>query len=99
MGSINVTIDYKTLYDEITRELNNVKEKYNKLVEEFETLKSERDYWKEQYVNADKLNQFLSETPGVKEPGNTPMENRIAQGKMTGKWTSYDKMENFDIFS
>lgn len=76
--------DYKTLY--------------NMLLEDYKRVKDERDYWKEQYVNADKLNQLLSETPDVKNPGNTPIENRKAQGKMTGEWTSYDKMENFDIF-
>jgi hypothetical protein len=77
--------DYKTLY--------------NALLEDYTRVKEERDYWKEQYVNADKLNSLLSEVPGIKNPGNTPTENRKAQGKMTGNWTSYDKMENFDIFS
>lgn len=77
--------DYKVLYDA--------------LLEDYKRVKEERDYWKEQYVNADKLNSLLSEVPGIKNPGNTPTENRKAQGKMTGNWTSYDKMENFDIFS
>lgn len=76
--------DYKVLYDA--------------LLEDYKRVKDERDYWKEQYVNADKLNQLLSETSDVKKPVNTPIENRKAQGKMTGTWTSYDKMENFDIF-
>ena len=77
----------------------NYKELYESLLKEFNAIKAERDYWKEQYVNADKLNSLLSETPGIKNPGNTPIENSKAQGKMTGEWTSYDKMENFDIFS
>jgi len=77
----------------------NYKELYESLLKEFNNIKAERDYWKEQYVNADKLNQLLSETPGIKNPENTPTENRKVQGKMTGNWTSYDKMENFDIFS
>ena len=74
------------------------KELYESLLIEFNRVKEERDYWKDQYVNADKLNNLLSETPGIKNPGNTPIENRKAQGKMNGQWTSYDKMENFDIF-
>ena len=76
----------------------NYKELYESLLIEFNRVKEERDYWKEQYVNADKLNQLLSETPDIKKQENTPTENRKAQGKMTGNWTSYDKMENFDIF-
>ena len=77
----------------------NYKELYESLLKEFNTIKAERDYWKEQYVNADKINNLLSEAPGIKNPGNTPIENRKAQGKMNGQWTSYDKVENFDIFS
>ena len=76
------------------------KELYFDLVKKYNDLKEERDYWKEQYVNADNLNKLLSEDPFKEEPkGNTPTENRKAQGKMTGEWTSYDKVENFDIFS
>lgn len=76
------------------------KELYFDLVKKYNELKDERDYWKEQYVNADNLNKLLSEDPFTEEPkGNTPTENRKAQGKMTGEWTSYDKVENFDIFS
>ena len=78
----------------------NYKELYENLLIEFNRVKEERDYWKEQYVNADNLNKLLSEDPFKEEPkGNTPIENRKAQGKMTGQWTSYDKVENFDIFS
>ena len=77
----------------------NYKELYENLLIEFNRVKEERDYWKEQYVNADNLNQLLGETPLKEETkGNTPTENRKAQGKMTGQWTSYDKIENFDIF-
>ena len=44
--------------------------------------------------------ECCGEDPFKEEPkGNTPIENRKAQGKMTGQWTSYDKVENFDIFS
>ena len=76
------------------------KELYFDLVNKYNELKDERDYWKEQYVNADNLNKLLSEDTFKEEPkGNTPTENRKAQGKMTGEWTSYDKVENFDIFS
>ena len=76
------------------------KELYFDLMKKYNELKDERDYWKEQYVNADNLNKLLSEDPVKEEPkGNTPTENRKAQGKMTGEWTSYDKVENFDIFS
>ena len=76
------------------------KELYFDLVKKYNDLKDERDYWKEQYVNADSLNKLLREDPFKEEPkGNTPTENRKAQGKMTGEWTSYDKVENFDIFS
>lgn len=76
------------------------KELYFDLVKKYNELKYERDYWKEQYVNADNLNKLLSEDPVKEEPkGNTPTENRKAHGKMTGEWTSYDKVENFDIFS
>ena len=74
------------------------KKLYEALLEDYNRVKAERDYWKEQYVNADNLNNLLSETPGIKNPGNTPIENRKAQGKMNGQWTSYDKVENFDIF-
>lgn len=76
------------------------KELYFDLVKKYNDLKEERDYWKEQYINADSLNQLLSEDSFNEEPkGNTPIENRKVQGKMTGEWTSYDKVENFDIFS
>ena len=85
MVEINDDINYKELYENLLIEFNRVKE--------------ERDYWKEQYVNADNLNQLLSETSFKEPKGNTPTENRKSQGKMTGQWTSYDKMENFDIFS
>ena len=72
----------------------------NRLEKKYKELEEERDYWKEQYVNADNLNKLLSEDSFKEEPkGNTPIENRKAQGKMTGQWTSYDKVENFDIFS
>ena len=78
----------------------NYKELYENLLIEFNRVKEERDYWKEQYVNADNLNKLLSEDPFKEESkGNTPTENRKAQGKMSGEWTSYDKVENFDIFS
>ena len=84
--TINTEVSYKELYFDL-------KKKYNELEEE-------RDYWKEQYVNADSLNKLLSEDSFNEEPkGNTPIENRKAQGKLTGEWTSYDKVENFDIFS
>lgn len=76
--------DYKTLY--------------NMLLEDYNKVKAERDYWKEQYVNADNLNKLLADVPQTPK-GPTPTENRQSQGKMTGKWTSYDKMENFDIFN
>ena len=76
------------------------KDLYFDLVKKYNDLKDERDYWKEQYVNADSLNKLLSEDSFNEEPkGNTPTENRKAQGKMTGEWKSYDKVENFDIFS
>ena len=78
----------------------NYKELYENLLIEFNRVKEERDYWKEQYVNADNLNQLLGETPLKEETkGNTPIENRKEQGKLAGQWTSYDKVENFDIFS
>lgn len=86
INTVNTEASYKELYFDLEK-------KYNE-------LKEERDYWKEQYVNADSLNKLLSEDPFNEEPkGNTPIENRKAQGKMTGQWTSYDKVENFDIFS
>lgn len=86
INTANTEVSYKELYFDLEK-------KYNE-------LKEERDYWKEQYVNADSLNKLLSEDPFNEEPkGNTPIENRKAQGKMTGQWTSYDKVENFDIFS
>ena len=76
------------------------KELYFDLVKKYNELKDERDYWKEQYVNADNLNKLLSEDTFKEESkGNTPTVNRKAQVKMTGEWTSYDKVENFDIFS
>ena len=76
------------------------KELYFDLVKKYNDLKEERDYWKEQYTNVDALNQLLANDPFKEEPkGNTPIENRKAQGKLTGEWTSYDKVENFDIFS
>ena len=97
MGSINVTIDYKALYDEIMTELTKVKEKYNKLVEEFEALKEERDNWKQMYIDTDKVLQLMSENP-VPAPGPTPSENRRIQNNFQGQWKeSIDS--NFDIFS
>ena len=84
--TINTEVSYKELYFDLTKK--------------YKELEEERDYWKEQYVNADNLNKLLSEDPFKEESkGNTPTENRKAQGKMTGEWTSYDKVENFDIFS
>ena len=86
VGTINTEVSYKELYFDLVKKYND--------------LKDERDYWKEQYVNADSLNKLLSEDSFNEEPkGNTSIENRKAQGKMTGEWTSYDKVENFDIFS
>ena len=84
--TINTEVSYKELYFDLEKK--------------YKELEEERDYWKEQYVNADNLNKLLSEDPFKEESkGNTPIENRKAQGKMTGEWTSYDKVENFDIFS
>ena len=84
--TINTEVSYKELYFDLEKK--------------YKELEEERDYWKEQYVNADNLNKLLSEDSFNEEPkGNTPIENRKAQGKMTGEWTSYDKVENFDIFS
>ena len=86
MVEINDDINYKELYENLLIEFNRVKE--------------ERDYWKQAYIEADKLNQLLGENPFNESPkGNTPIENRKAEGKLTGQWTSYDKVENFDIFS
>lgn len=75
------------------------KELYFDLVKKYNELKEECDNWKQAYIEVDKINQLLSETPLKEESkGNTPTENRKAQGKLNGQWTSYDKMENFDIF-
>ena len=75
------------------------KELYFDLVKKYNELKEECENWKQAYIEADKINQFLSEAPLNEESkGNTPTENRKAQGKLNGQWTSYDKMENFDIF-
>ena len=75
------------------------KELYFDLVKKYNELKEECDNWKQAYIEADKINQLLSEAPLNEESkGNTPTENRKAQGKLNGQWTSYDKMENFDIF-
>lgn len=84
--TINTEVSYKELYFDLEKK--------------YKELEEERDYWKEQYINVDNLNKLLSEDSFNEEPkGNTPIENRKAQGKMTGEWTSYDKVENFDIFS
>ena len=84
--TINTEVSYKELYFDLEKK--------------YKELEEERDYWKEQYVNVDNLNKLLSEDPFKEESkGNTPTENRKAQGKMTGEWASYDKVENFDIFS
>ena len=75
------------------------KELYFDLVKKYNDLKEECENWKQAYIEADKINQLLSEAPLKEESkGNTPTENRKAQGKLNGQWTSYDKMENFDIF-
>ena len=75
------------------------KELYFDLVKKYNELKEECDNWKQAYIEADKINQLLSEAPLNEESkGNTTTENRKAQGKLNGQWTSYDKMENFDIF-
>ena len=75
------------------------KELYFDLVKKYNELKEECDNWKQAYIEADKINQLLSDAPLKEESkGNTPTENRKAQGKLNGQWTSYDKMENFDIF-
>ena len=84
--TINTEVSYKELYFDLEKK--------------YKELEEERDYWKEQYINVDNLNKLLSEDSFNEEPkGNTPIENRKVQGKMTGEWTSYDKVENFDIFS
>ena len=86
VGTINTEVSYKELYFDLVK-------KYNDLKEECEN-------WKQAYIEADKINQLLSEAPLNEESkGNTPTENRKAQGKLIGQWTSYDKVENFDIFS
>ena len=75
------------------------KELYFDLVKKYNALKEECENWKQAYIEVDKINQLLSEAPLNEESkGNTPTENRKAQGKLNGQWTSYDKMENFDIF-
>ena len=75
------------------------KELYFDLVKKYNDLKKECENWKQAYIEVDKINQLLSEAPLKEESkGNTPTENRKAQGKLNGQWTSYDKMENFDIF-
>ena len=75
------------------------KELYFDLVKKYNELKEECENWKQAYIEVDKINQLLSEAPLNEESkGNTPTENRKAQGKLNGQWTSYDKMENFDIF-
>ena len=75
------------------------KELYFDLVKKYNDLKEECENWKQAYIAADKINQLLSDAPLNEESkGNTPTENRKAQGKLNGQWTSYDKMENFDIF-
>ena len=75
------------------------KELYFDLVKKYNELKEECDNWKQAYIEVDKINQLLSEAPLKEESKeNTPTENRKAQGKLNGQWTSYDKMENFDIF-
>lgn len=85
VGTINTEVSYKELYFDLVKKYNDLKEECEK--------------WKQAYIEADKLNQLLTETPFKEESkGNTPTENRKAQGKMTGQWTSYDKIENFDIF-
>ena len=85
MQTTNTEVTYKELYFDLVK-------KYNELKEECEN-------WKQAYIEADKINQLLSEAPLKEESkGNTPTENRKAQGKLNGQWTSYDKMENFDIF-
>ena len=85
VGTINTEVSYKELYFDLVK-------KYNELKEECEN-------WKQAYIEADKINQLLSEAPLNEESkGNTPTENRKAQGKLNGQWTSYDNMENFDIF-
>ena len=84
-GTIDTQISYKELYFDLVKKYNDLKEECEK--------------WKQAYIEADKLNQLLTETPFKEESErNTPTENRKAQGKMTGQWTSYDKIENFDIF-
>lgn len=86
VGTIDTDFSYKELYEDILKKYND--------------LKAECENWKQAYIAADKLNQLLSEGPFKEESkGNTPIENRKAQGKMNGQWTSYDKIENFDIFS
>ena len=75
------------------------KELYFDLVKKYNELKEECDNWKQAYIEVDKINQLLSDAPLKEESkGNTPTENRKAQGKLNSQWTSYDKMENFDIF-
>ena len=75
------------------------KELYFDLVKKYNDLKEECENWKQAYIEVDKINQLLSKAPLNEESkGNTPTENRKAQGKLNGQWTSYDKMENFDIF-
>ena len=75
------------------------KELYFDLVKKYNELKEECENWKQAYIEVDKINQLLSEAPLNEESkGNTPTENRKSHSKLNGQWTSYDKMENFDIF-
>ena len=83
------TVDTGVSYEEL----------YFDLVKKYNDLKEECENWKQAYIAADKLNQLLGENTFTETPkGNTPIENRKSQGKLTGQWTSYDKIENFDIF-
>ena len=86
LGTNDTDVSYKELYEDLLKKYND--------------LKDECENWKQAYIEADKLNQLLGENPFNEAPkGNTPIENRKAQGKLTGQWTSYDKVENFNIFS
>lgn len=94
VGTVDPEYGYKKLYEELLEKHIDLQKKYAELESQYKGLQNLLDM-----LNNPEKQQNNSQYSFPLSNGNTPTENRKSQGKMTGNWTSYDKMENFDIFS
>jgi hypothetical protein len=93
VATIDPEYGYKKLYEELLEKHIDLQKKYSELESQYTGLQNLLDM-----LNSPEKQQNDIQYSFPLGNGNTPIENRKTQGKMNGQWTSYDKMENFDIF-